>query len=99
VARRPRLSCAIDGMTKACQACRAPQFEALLPVDFAAVHARHHTSETNSFILIHVAERIFAAGGLQHNICKPAQRRHDVGVDVAIVAHQHRGGASTSRES
>ena len=41
-------------------------------------------------ILIHVAERIFAARGLQHNISKPAQRRDDIGADVAIVASRRR---------
>ena len=50
-------------------------------------------------ILIHVAERIFAARGLQHNISKPAQRRDDIGADVAIVARKHRGDASTRRQS
>jgi hypothetical protein len=50
------------------------------------------TSETICVILIHVAERIFAAHGLQHNISKPAQRRDDIGADVAIVARKHRGG-------
>jgi hypothetical protein len=55
------------------------------------------TSETDAFILIHVAESIFAARDLQHNISKPAQRRDDAGADVGIVARKHRGNASTRR--
>jgi len=60
----------------------------LLPVDFAAIHVGHHH--------IDVAESIFAARGLQHNISKPAQRRDDVGADIGIVARKHGRDASTA---
>ena len=87
-------------MTKACQVCRAAQF--LQKSLYCRLILRPFmpgitTSETNYFILIHVAESIFAARGLQHNKCKPAQRRDELGVEVAIVAHKHRGDASTRR--
>jgi hypothetical protein len=76
-----------DDKGKACRAPQLSQKSLLLPVEFAAVHAPASPHQRpNAFILIHVAERIFAARGLQHNISKPAQRRDDIGADVAIVA-------------
>jgi hypothetical protein len=79
--------------------CAIPAKEPLLPVDLRPFMPGITTSETNYFILIHVAESIFATRGLRHNKCKPAQRRDEVGVEVAIVAHKHRGDASTRRQS
>src|SRR5438445_7655533 len=54
----------------------------------------------NAFILIHVAERIFAARAASSTtyLSQPSVAT-TIGADVAIVARNHRGDASTRRQS
>jgi hypothetical protein len=86
---------------KGIQACRAPQFpqkSLLLPVDFAAVHARHHHIR-DQMLSYSSTRRSASSPRAASSTTKPAQHRDDIGADVAIVARQHRGNASTRRQS
>ena len=72
------------------------------PFSFGALSTQNRRAPTSETKCLHTHPRgggHLRRGGLQHNIFKPAQRRHEIGADIAIVARKHRGDASTRRQS